>query len=93
MISAFDVAILSHAVESAISRLTKERDEARAELAALRAEAKAVVGPFARDVATLASNHAYNFVIALRGPNNEHLLTLLASDFEAARAFLTKLGE
>ena len=62
-------------------------------LADLRAEAKAVVRPFARDVATLASNHAYNFAITLRGPNNEHLLTLLASDFEAARALLAKLGE
>ena len=31
------MSVLTHAVESAISRLTKERDEARAELAAARA--------------------------------------------------------
>ena len=79
--------------ESYSAHLEKKLRLAEAELAALRAEAKAAVGPFARDVATLASNHAYNFAITLRGPNNEHLLTLLASDFEAARALLAKLGE
>ena len=74
------MSVLTHAVESAISRLTKERDEARAELAALRAEARAVVEGML----------AHSCVADAGGDMKD------VSDHDAerhARRFLTKLGE
>ena len=81
--SAFNVAILSHAVESAISRLTKERDEARSQLAALQAEAARVVGPFARMGDLI--NRLFD------ATESRPSLSEYGEHFLAARAFLTSL--
>ena len=77
------MSVLTHAVESAISRLTKERDEARAELAALQAEAARVVGPFARMGDLI--NRLFD------ATESRPSLSEYGEHFLAARAFLTSL--
>jgi len=63
---------------------------AQARVAQLEAENAALrraLEPFARDV-HISGKGYFNFAVTVQGPKGEHLLALLASDFDAARAAL-----